>query len=76
MPEADGYDFISAVRSMESSAVAQIPAIAVTAMARPEDTQKALSAGFQSHISKPIDFEELIALIARLLPKQAEALPT
>ena len=71
MPETDGYAFLTKLRSEPFSSQPEIPAIAVTAMARPEDTEKALSAGFQYHIAKPIDFSELSELISKLANSHA-----
>jgi len=64
MPDHDGYDFIAKVRARERSA--KIPAVALTAYARVEDRVRALAAGFQKHISKPVDPAELVAVMARL----------
>jgi len=73
MPETDGYSFLARLKSEPSMGWPEIPAIAVTAMARPEDTQKALSAGFNYHIAKPIDFNELSDLISRLINSNSTA---
>lgn len=64
MPNEDGYTLIRQVRALESPQKRAIPAIAVTAYARPEDSAKALAAGFGAHISKPVDSRELIEAIA------------
>lgn len=66
MANEDGYQLIAHVRALEDKRVARIPAIAVTAYARAEDRQRMLLAGFQMHISKPIEPQELIAGIASL----------
>jgi PAS domain S-box-containing protein len=66
MPEMDGYALIRRVRGLTSSKKS-IPAIAVTAYARAEDRQRSLLAGYQMHISKPVETPELIAAIASLL---------
>ena len=66
MPEMDGYALIRRVRGL-SSPMRSIPAIAVTAYARAEDRQRSLLAGYQMHISKPVETPELIAAIASLL---------
>jgi PAS domain S-box-containing protein len=65
MPNMDGYDLIRDVRS-SSGPAAHVPAIALTAYARAEDRQRALLAGFQMHLSKPVEPRELIAGIASL----------
>jgi CheY-like chemotaxis protein len=66
MPEMDGYALIRRVRAL-SAPMKSIPAIAVTAYARAEDRQRSLLAGYQMHISKPVETPELIAAIASLL---------
>jgi signal transduction histidine kinase/ActR/RegA family two-component response regulator len=74
MPDQDGYDLIRQVRALPGRA-AQIPAIALTALARGEDRSRALQAGYQRHISKPVDPAELVTLIATLAgrPRSATA---
>ncbi|MGH9936543.1 MAG: ATP-binding response regulator, partial [Blastocatellia bacterium] len=66
MPDRDGYDLIREVRSRQPERGGKIPAVAVTAYARAEDRVRALAAGFQMHIAKPIDPDELIAVVASL----------
>jgi len=66
MPGEDGYSFISRLRELPDKEQADIPAIALTAMARPEDGEKATNAGFQLHMAKPVDIEELTKAIAGL----------
>ncbi|HEY9813243.1 MAG TPA: response regulator, partial [Candidatus Sericytochromatia bacterium] len=72
MPEEDGYSLIRKVRLLSDSfavshlPVKDIPAIALTAYAREEDSQEAISAGFQIHISKPVEPEELVNAIVSL----------
>ncbi len=65
MPERDGYDLIREVRAM-SGAVSDIPAVALTALARGEDRRRALLAGYLTHLPKPVEPAELIAVIASL----------
>ena len=66
MPDEDGYTLIRRVRAMYPSPIASIPAAALTAFARGEDKLLALKAGFQLHLSKPIDTPSLITAVARL----------
>lgn len=66
MPGEDGYSFIGKLRAYSSERGANIPAIAITAMARPEDSEKILSSGFQFHLPKPLDIEELSEKISEL----------
>ena len=65
MPERDGYDLIRDIRGLGHSP-AQLPAVAVTAYSTPEDRRRALAAGFQIHLAKPVDPGELTAVVARL----------
>ncbi|MHC5739147.1 hybrid sensor histidine kinase/response regulator [Nostoc sp.] len=67
MSEQDGYTLIRKLRSLEPEKGGRIPAIALTAYTREEDRLKALSAGFQEHLSKPIDPNKLIAAVANIL---------
>lgn len=66
MPDVDGYTLLRSIRCLPPEQGGQIPAIAVTAYARPEDAQQALACGFQRHLSKPIDANELVTAIAEL----------
>ncbi|MDB5353668.1 MAG: two-component hybrid sensor and regulator [Phycisphaerales bacterium] len=66
MPDEDGYDLIRAVRALSPEQGGKIPAIALTAYAREEDRLRALDAGFQAHLPKPIDPAALTAATARL----------
>jgi PAS domain S-box-containing protein len=65
MPGTDGYELIRRIRCL-SGAVARVPAIALTAYARTVDRQRALLAGFQLHMPKPVEPRELVAGIASL----------
>ncbi|QFS48617.1 AAA family ATPase [Nostoc sphaeroides] len=66
MPEMDGYMLMRQVRSLQPEQGGTIPAIALTAYAAEIDYQQAIAAGFQQHISKPVDPEELVKAIALL----------
>ena len=63
LPEMDGYDFIQQVRRGDTASHS-VPAIALTAYARTEDRMRALRAGFQAHMAKPVEPAELIATVA------------
>ena len=67
MPQMDGYDFIRAVRSLPADSGGKTPAIALTAFARSEDRTRAMMAGYQVHISKPVEPRELIVTVASLV---------
>jgi PAS domain S-box-containing protein len=64
LPELDGYELIRRVRMMTGGE--RLPAIALTAHASPADRTKAMRAGYQAHISKPVEPSELIATIVTL----------
>jgi PAS domain S-box-containing protein len=73
MPGADGYEFIGRVRSMEAQLDRQIPAVALTAYARTEDRIRALNAGFQIHVPKPVEPSELATVVATLAGRTKRA---
>lgn len=64
MPEHDGYELIARLRALPGGRM--VPAVALTALARTEDRTRALRAGYQLHVAKPVDFEELIAVVQNL----------
>lgn len=66
MPDEDGYTLIRKVRALANSQHSNIPAVALTAFTRAQDRMRALSAGFQNHVSKPIEPDELATVIASL----------
>jgi signal transduction histidine kinase len=66
VPLEDGYSLIRKIRSREAGRGGGVPAAALTAYARAEDRQRALEAGYQTHLAKPVDPSELIAAVARL----------
>ncbi|HVQ17323.1 MAG TPA: ATP-binding protein, partial [Vicinamibacterales bacterium] len=66
MPDEDGYSLIRTIRALPAEQGGSIPAAAVTALARTEDRRRALLAGFQTHIAKPVDVFELVAVVASL----------
>lgn len=67
MPGEDGYALIRRVRALPSHDGGQVPALAVTAHARPEDRQRALECGFHLHVAKPIDPAKLALAVLELL---------
>ena len=66
MPDGDGYDLIRSVRGMPPAEGGAIPAGALTAYARAEDRRRALVAGYQMHVPKPVEPAELAAVVANL----------
>jgi len=71
MPEEDGYQLIRWVRALDPKAGGTVPALALTAFAHPEDRRRALQAGFQTHLSKPVGRDDLVAAVARLSGRSA-----
>jgi signal transduction histidine kinase/ActR/RegA family two-component response regulator len=73
MPEEDGYGFMRRVRALDPSLGGGIPAIALTAYTRGDDVTRALSAGFTTHLGKPVNPDDLVAAVvslARLSPRR------
>jgi CheY-like chemotaxis protein len=66
MPEIDGFELIGRIRSSTQPYVRDVPAAALTAFARSEDRTRALRAGFEMHLAKPVDPGELVASVVRL----------
>lgn len=66
MPGEDGYQLIGKIRRLAAKKGGRIPAIALTAYAHVEDRVRALNAGFQAHIAKPVEPVELVAVVASL----------
>ena len=67
MPGMSGYDMMAQVRSLPPDRGGATPGIALTAFARPEDRRRSLLAGYQLHLSKPVEISELLSSIASLL---------
>ena len=64
LPDVDGYELIKRLRREAPRGRSKIPAIALTAYARSEDRTRALLAGFQGHLAKPVEATELLATVA------------
>jgi len=67
MPEEDGYTFISEVRKLSADQGGTIPAIALTGYVRVEDRMRALAAGYQMFVPKPVEATELASLIQAVM---------
>lgn len=67
MPVMDGYEATKAIRKLEDQTLAQIPILAMTANAFEEDRQQAIECGMNGHLAKPINVEELLATLDRIL---------
>jgi CheY-like chemotaxis protein len=69
MPDEDGYSLITRVRALTPGSGGRIPAIALTAFGSNEDRARAFSCGFDAHLTKPVEPNQLVAEIARLAPQ-------
>jgi len=66
LPEVDGYELLRRIREQEKHSGGKVPAVALTAFARIEDRVKALAAGYQMHVAKPVEPGELLTIVASL----------
>jgi signal transduction histidine kinase/CheY-like chemotaxis protein len=73
MPNLDGYEMIRLIRSLPPEQGGRTPAIALTAFARSEDRRRAMMAGFQVHIAKPVEPPELVATVASLAGRTGQS---
>lgn len=71
MPERDGYQLMQDVRRLSADRGGKTPAIALTAFARSEDRTRAMVAGYQVHLAKPVEAHELLATVGSLLGRIA-----
>ena len=70
MPGTDGYQLIRELRLRPSKQGGNVPALALSAYARTEDRLRALRAGFQLHLAKPVQPAELVTVVASLAARQ------
>jgi CheY-like chemotaxis protein len=73
IPGMDGYELIRRVRALPAERGGDVPAVALTALARAEDRTRALLAGFQTHLAKPVQPTELMAAIGSLVSRAARS---
>ena len=66
MPQEDGFAFVTKLRALPENGGGRTPAIALTAHAAPQDRLRALTAGFQMHLPKPVNLDALAAAVAAL----------
>jgi CheY-like chemotaxis protein len=66
MPGMDGYEFMRAIRALPADKGGRVPAATLTARAVTDDRLDSLRAGFQSHLAKPVEADELVDVVARL----------
>ena len=72
MAEMDGYDLIREVRASADKCIAELPAIALTGYVSSEDRERVLLAGFQTHLPKPLDIQDLSVVIINLIKNYGE----
>ena len=65
MPEMDGYEFVKRFRVLDAQRGRDTPVVALTALARSEDRRRAMLAGFDLHLAKPVEPAELVAVVGR-----------
>ena len=75
MPGEDGYSLIRQLRVLEESRESALPAVALTAYARPEDRTKAVRSGFQNHLAKPVEPARLLAIVSSLAGRRVTTPP-
>ena len=69
MPGGDGYELLSALRGLKDT-LGDVPAFAFTAHASKHDRQRALAAGFEGYVSKPVDPFELVEMVSKVRPSR------
>jgi signal transduction histidine kinase/CheY-like chemotaxis protein len=74
MPGQDGYSLIQVIRSLPDHDQHPVAAVAVSAYARREDRQRAIRAGFDDHLGKPVHMEALLSVLERLITSKSENL--
>lgn len=68
----DGYALIRTLRTWSAEDGGEVPAVALTAYARVDDRVRVLAAGFQMHVTKPVDPAELVAVVASLSARREQ----
>jgi len=74
LPDIDGYEVARRLRASKKSALAHIPIVAVTANAMKGDVQKALAAGCNLYMSKPINIQKLLDMVEGLIYKEVRGI--
>ena len=67
MPGIDGYEAAKRIRALDRKDAARVPIIAMTANAYREDAEKAIQAGMNAHLAKPIELDNLMAALRKYL---------
>jgi len=73
MPDGDGFDLLARVRALPDDRCGAMPAIAMTGYARAEDSDRAIQAGYQAHLAKPLDPRDFLVAVEGLLRRQPVA---
>jgi len=76
MPGEDGYTLLRKVRALGPERGGRVPAVALTAYARADDRIRALAAGFQIHVPKPVEPDELVTVVTSLIGRSGEGWKT
>jgi signal transduction histidine kinase/CheY-like chemotaxis protein/ABC-type amino acid transport substrate-binding protein len=73
MPEMDGYEATQRIRALEAASPGRrrVPIIAMTANVFREDIEKSLASGMDDHLGKPLDFQDMLVILRKYLPKTA-----
>ena len=74
LPDIDGYEVAQRLRASKKTALADIPIVAVTANAMKGDAQRALEAGCDFYVSKPINIQQLVDTVGQLVSKEARGI--
>ena len=74
-PRVDGYELMRRIRRSGTGRLRNIPSIALTAFARPEDAEKARAAVFERHLAKPVEPATLFACVVEVTGRPAAAAP-
>jgi signal transduction histidine kinase/ActR/RegA family two-component response regulator len=69
MPDLDGFELIARIRARPADRGGAVPAVALTAYARAQDSERSLASGFHAHLSKPVDIDELLSTVAKIAAK-------
>jgi len=73
LPGKDGYELINTIRTFDENEGGRTPAIALTGYVSNQDRNRALSSGYQEHLAKPIDFDQLVTRISSLVRRENDA---
>jgi CheY-like chemotaxis protein len=75
LPDMDGLEFVETVRQLKPEQGGLIPAVVITGYVCPDDVARSLAAGFQAHLSKPVEIVTLLTTIAKVIEHSAAPAP-